>query len=183
MHSFWRVFNFLDLSRVFSTLHLSTNDKACNIHEYKMAEIHFKVESWKLKQYISVTSAGKVSYYRWFVRLYVLMIIFTKFSQNPTHSKQDISRKIWTDRHTHTQIKFVGEKNLALETVNFTTYSLYYNYIQIHKWRLSEESNYFPTIPIGGKDVDGTRQHNTVPRTPLNQHYRTKHNNTKSLPQ
>ena len=42
--------------------------------------------------------------------------IFTKFDQNPTHSKRDISCESGTDTHTHThierqtdtQIKFVG---------------------------------------------------------------------------
>ena len=38
--------------------------------------------------------------------------IFTKFDQNPTGSKRDISRKSGTDTHTDTrtdtQIKFVG---------------------------------------------------------------------------
>ena len=52
--------------------------------------------------------------------------IFTKFDQNPTHSKRDISRKSGTDTHTHTdrqtdrQIKLGGATVYQTVTIKLT---------------------------------------------------------------
>ena len=55
--------------------------------------------------------------------------IFTKFDQNPTHNKQDISRKSGAYRQIdrHIQIKFVGI--YSLQTVTTSLLSCIYNYL------------------------------------------------------